>query len=86
LTATTALAAGLLYLVRVSSAPPAAASSATGTVVAITALMLLYRVVNPPDDLGRELGLWLGLIATFAVGVGAYLGMQDTGLVEDRGS
>jgi hypothetical protein len=42
--------------------------------------LVLYRLINPPGDgLGREIGIWLGLLTTAGITYGGYLGMQEEG-------
>lgn len=62
-----------------AQATSVAASSVTVAIGALGFLLVLYRLIDPPggEDIGRELGAWLGLIATGAVVAGAYLGIQE---------
>ncbi len=56
---------------------PVAGSSVTVAAAAITCVLLLYRLVNPPDALAREIGAWLGPALTAAIGLLAYQGMRE---------
>jgi hypothetical protein len=58
---------------------PVAGSAVTAGIGAIAFLLVLYRLINPPDDLGREIGVWLGLLATAGITYGGYEGMQEEG-------
>jgi hypothetical protein len=58
---------------------PVAGSAITAGIGAIAFLLVLYRLINPPDDLGREIGVWLGLLATAGITYGGYEGMQEEG-------
>jgi hypothetical protein len=58
---------------------PVAGGAVTAGVGALAFLLVLYRLINPPEDLGREFGVWLGLIATAAIAYGGYEGMQEEG-------
>ena len=58
---------------------PVAGSAITTGIGAIAFLLVLYRLINPPDDLGREIGIWLGLLATAGITYGGYEGMQEEG-------
>src|SRR5215207_2413443 len=42
-------------------------------------LLIAYRLINPPGDgdLNREIGAWLGLLASAGITIGGYLGMQE---------
>jgi hypothetical protein len=59
---------------------PVAGSAVTAGIGAIAFLLVLYRLINPPGDgTGREIGVWLGLIATAGITYGGYEGMQEEG-------
>jgi hypothetical protein len=59
---------------------PVAGSAVTAGIGAIAFLLVLYRLINPPgDDVGREIGVWLGLLATAGITYGGYEGMQEEG-------
>ena len=58
---------------------PVAGSAVTAGIGALAFLLVLYRLINPPDDLGREIGVWLGLLATAGITYGGYEGMQEEG-------
>ena len=58
---------------------PVAGSAVTTGIGALAFLLVLYRLINPPDDLGREIGVWLGLLATAGITYGGYEGMQEEG-------
>lgn len=45
----------------------------------LSTLLVLYRVINPPDDASRKIGLFLGLIAAAGVAIGGWLAMQEEG-------
>jgi hypothetical protein len=65
---------------RAMAAPPisplAASAVATGIGILATALVL-YRVVNPVADSGREVGLFLGLLASAGVAYGGWLALRE---------
>lgn len=50
---------------------------ATALLGAVGTLLILYQVFDTPGELGRKVGLWLGLIACAAIAVGGYLSMQE---------
>jgi hypothetical protein len=59
---------------------PVAGSAVTTGIGAIAFLLVLYRLIDPPgDDVGREIGVWLGLLATAGITYGGYEGMQEEG-------
>jgi hypothetical protein len=78
------IAAGLagvaLTLVRMSGDPPvsrfAAAAVTTGLGTLATAVVL-YHLVNPPDDASREIGVFAGLLAAGGVAVGGWIALED---------
>jgi hypothetical protein len=53
------------------------ASMATALLAGVGTLLILYQVFDTPGDLGRKVGLFLGLIACAAIAVGGYLSMQE---------
>ena len=70
----------LMTLVGASASLPVAGSALTCGIGALAFLFVLYRTIDPPaDGLDREIGLWLGLLATAGIAFGGYLGMQEEG-------
>jgi hypothetical protein len=43
----------------------------------LSALLVLYRIFDPVDDAGRELGLYLGFLAAAGVAAGGWIAMQE---------
>jgi hypothetical protein len=74
-----ALSVALVVLTGLSVSYPVAGSSVTAGIGLVAFLWVLYRLINPPGsgDLDREVGVWLGLLATAGVAWGGYLGMQE---------
>jgi hypothetical protein len=76
----TALAGIGLAAMRLFARPPvsalAASTVAFGLGVLSTAIVL-YRVVDPIDDSGREAGLFLGLLAAGGIALGGWLTLRD---------
>jgi hypothetical protein len=69
-----------LTAARLMAAPPVSRlrASALATAVGIVATALvLYRVVDPVEDSGREPGLFLGLVASAGVAYGGWLALRD---------
>jgi hypothetical protein len=63
-----------------SASLPVAGSALTCGIGALAFVFVLYRTIDPPaEGLEREIGLWLGLLATAGIAVGGYLGMQEEG-------
>jgi hypothetical protein len=60
---------------------PVAGSAVTAGIGGIAFLFVLYRLIDPPGDgdVGREIGIWLGLLATAGITYGGYEGMQEEG-------
>jgi hypothetical protein len=56
---------------------------------AVSALIILIYIISPPGigggavgievDLGRKIGVWLGLISAVAIALGGYMAMQEEG-------
>jgi hypothetical protein len=63
----------------ISLSLPIALSATTAGAGIFAFLFVLHRVINPPGDgeVEREVGLWLGLLASAGVIAGGYLGMQE---------
>lgn len=68
--------------------PPISMNVAVAVLGGIGALLVLYRVISPPDlgsfggitvEATRQLGLFLGLLASIGVAYGGYRGMQEEG-------
>jgi hypothetical protein len=57
---------------------PLAVESLTALFGLLGVLLVLIRVLNLPGDAdGREIGLWLGLVATLGITAGGLIGMRD---------
>ena len=78
LAALMALAYFLATLVSRTAAVPQALSALTVLAAGLAALLVLYRLIDLPDDGATlELGIFLGLVGTVVVGTGAWIGMRD---------
>lgn len=55
-------------------------SSVIAVLGAISFLLVLFRIIDPPSGLDRELGVFLGLLATAGVAYGGYRAMQEEGM------
>jgi hypothetical protein len=69
--------------------PPISVNAVVAVLGGISALLILYRIVNPPDvvdfpgvsiDVNPALGVFLGLLAAIGVAYGGYRAMQEEGL------
>jgi hypothetical protein len=58
---------------------PVAASSITAGLGILSTLLVLYRIIDPPEDLGREFWVFLGLIAAAGIAYGGWRAMQEEG-------
>jgi hypothetical protein len=60
---------------------PVALSSVVAGLGALSTLLVLYRMINPPGggSPSLDLGIFLGLIACGAITYAGYLGMQEEG-------
>ena len=76
-----AVGVAAVTLIGASASLPVAGSAITTGIGALAFLLVLYRLINPPGegDIDREIGIWLGLLATAGITVGGYLGMQEEG-------
>jgi hypothetical protein len=72
------LSVGVVVVTRLSVSYPVAGCAVATGVGAVAFLCVLYRLIEPPGDgVDREIGVWLGLIATAGVMLGGYLGLQE---------
>jgi hypothetical protein len=58
---------------------PVAMSAVTTLLGALSTLLIVYRLIDPPYDLTRKYGVFLGLIAAAGVAFGGWLAMQEEG-------
>ena len=74
-----AVAFAVVHLTGASVSAPVALSSVACGIGAIAFVVVLYRTIDPPGDgeVDREIGVYFGLIATAAIVLGGYLGMQE---------
>jgi len=85
------LAAGLsaiaLTFVRLAQTAPftrlraAAVAMALGT---LATAVVLYRILDPPDDASREIGLYAGLLAAGGIALSAWVALKDEELRTPR--
>jgi len=77
---------GLMFLsaAQASVNLPVAASAITAGLGILATLLVLYRIIDPPDivvglDETRKVGVFLGLIASAGIAVGGWMAMQEEG-------
>lgn len=68
---------------------PVALSAVTALFGILSVILILFRIISPPDggagdfgvelDIGRGIGVFLGLIAAGGIAYGGWLGMQEEG-------
>jgi hypothetical protein len=63
---------------------PVAASAIAAGLGILATLLVLYRVIDPPDiveglDTTRKVGVFLGLIASAGIAIGGWMAMQEEG-------
>lgn len=58
---------------------PVAPSALVLGLAALSLLLIIYRIIDPPFDLDRQIGVFLGLLATAGIAYGAYEGMKEEG-------
>jgi hypothetical protein len=85
----TALAAIALAVVSATQSKvdmPVALSAITAGLGILSVVLIIFRIISPPDggvgdliDVGRAIGVFLGLIAAAGVAYGGYLAMQEEG-------
>jgi hypothetical protein len=45
----------------------------------VSAVLILWKIFDPPGDADLKIGVYLGLAASLAIALGAYLAMRDRG-------
>ena len=65
---------------------PVAMSAITAGLAGLATILILFRIISPPDggagdliDIGRGIGVFLGLIAAAALTYGGWTAMQEEG-------
>jgi hypothetical protein len=94
ITAVTAIANAVLSANAQSVNTPVALSAIVAGLGALSVLLILFRIISPPDfgvgdvadalgvegpDIGRKIGVWLGLIAAGGITFGGWQAMQEEG-------
>ena len=68
--------AGVAAVARQGGRSPIGATAVTAGLGAIAALLILYRVINPIGEAGREYGIFIGLIAAIGIAAGGWLSLE----------
>jgi multisubunit Na+/H+ antiporter MnhF subunit len=58
---------------------PVAGSAIVAGMGALGTVLILYRIIDPPSGADREIGVFLGLIASAAMTYGGWEAMQEEG-------
>jgi hypothetical protein len=80
-----AIAVAVIRLTDAVFEPSVSINAVVSILGAISALLILYRIVNPPDapvsniDINPALGIFLGLLAAVGIAYGGYRAMQEEG-------
>jgi multisubunit Na+/H+ antiporter MnhF subunit len=56
---------------------PVAGSAVVTGLAALATVLILYRIIDPPSGADREIGVFLGLIASAAMTYGGWEAMQE---------
>ncbi len=89
LTIIAALGVAALRLSDADYEPPVSANTVVAVLGAISVLLILYRIVDPPSfgsvagvsvDATRNVGIFLGLIAAAGIAYGGYSAMREEGV------
>jgi len=79
LAAIAAIGAAIITATQRSVALPVAASVIVTALGILATLLVLYRLLDPPGGLGREFGVFLGLLTSAGIALGGYMAMKDEG-------
>lgn len=79
LTVIGAVGLGVLAAAQSGVQLPVAASAITAGLGILSAILVVYRIIDPVGEASRKYGLFLGLIAAAGVAVGGWLAMQEEG-------
>lgn len=84
-----AVAVAVIRLTDAAFEPPISLNAVVAVLGGISTLLILYRIVSPPDvneipgfsiDVSPALGIFLGLIAAAGIAYGGYRAMQEEGV------
>jgi hypothetical protein len=69
--------AGVAAVARQGGRSPIGATAVTAGLGAVAGLLVLYRVINPIGEAGREYGIFIGLIAAIGIAAGGWLSLEQ---------
>jgi uncharacterized membrane protein YqjE len=79
ITALFAVALGLVALSQTDLNMPVALSSVTAGLGILSLVLIVIRIIDPPGQLDRSYGVFLGLLAICGIVYGAWMAMQEEG-------
>lgn len=87
LTIVVAVAVAVIRLSDALVEPPVSLNAVAAVLGAVSVLLVLYRIIDPPIDtgdlpgidVGRAIGVYLGLLASAGIAYGGYRAMQEEG-------
>ena len=77
ITAVLAIALGLAAVSQASVNLPVALSAVVAGLALLSLVLLVIRLIDPPGDVSRAYGVWLGLLAIIGILYGAWETMQE---------
>jgi multidrug transporter EmrE-like cation transporter len=77
ITALLAIALGLVALSQASVNLPVALSAVVAGLALLSLVLLVIRLLDPPGEVSRAYGVWLGLLAIIGILYGAWETMQE---------
>lgn len=75
-----AIALAVMAARRTTIESPVAPSAVITGLGALSLLLIIIRLIDPPYDLSRDYGVFIGLLGIIGVTVGGWLTMQDEGV------
>lgn len=79
LTGVAGITLALMAITATSPAMPVSMSAIVAGLGILSTLLILYRIIDPPSEAGREYGVFLGLLAAIGIAYGGWLAMQEEG-------
>jgi len=89
LTVVVAVAVAIIRLTDAIFEPPVSLNAVVAILGGLSVLFVLYRIIDPPGasesfggvsvDVGRQIGVFLGLLASAGIAYGGYRAMQEEG-------
>lgn len=70
------IVSGAAMFARPDRRPAAGPAALTAGLGMLAALLVLYRVIDPPGDASREIGVFIGFFASLGVAVGGWLALE----------